>query len=366
MRAVRAAGGVSTITIADRAIGAGHPAYIIAEMSANHSRDFNHALRIVEAAAAAGADAIKLQTYTADTLTIACSNEYFQIRGTQWSGRTLHDLYQEAYTPWEWHAPLKEAAQRLGLHFFSTPFDSSAIDFLDSLGVPAFKIASFELVDIPLLRQVAQRGKPVIASTGMATFDEVAEAMTALRHAGAREIALLKCTSGYPAKPDEMHLRTIPDLSRAFDVPVGLSDHTLGTPVPVAAVALGASIIEKHLTLARADGGPDSAFSLEPDEFRQMVDAVRTAERALGSVHYGASPDEAASRAFRRSLFVVKDVSAGEAFTPDNVRSIRPGHGMHPRHFDEVLQCRAAQDIARGTPLAWPMIDAHSHQEEDV
>ena len=348
---------MSTIAIGGRTIGAGHPAYIIAEMSANHSHDFNHALRIVEAAADAGADAIKLQTYTADTLTIPCSNEYFQIRGTQWSGRTLYDLYQEAYTPWEWHAPLKDAAERMGLQFFSTPFDDSAIDFLDALGVPAFKIASFELVDIPLLRSIARRGKPVIASTGMATFPEIEEAVGALRGAGARELALLKCTSGYPAKPEEMHLRTIPDLARAFDLPVGLSDHTLGTPVPVAAVSLGANIIEKHLTLSRADGGPDSSFSLEPDEFRQMVNAVRTAERAVGAVHYGVSPDEEASRAFRRSLFVVRDVRAGEPFTRDNVRSIRPGHGMHPRYLEEVLEARAARDIDRGTPLAWPLID---------
>lgn len=356
---------MKTIRISGRDIGPGAPTYVIAEMSANHAHDFAQALRIVEAAAAAGADAVKLQTYTADTLTIACNNDYFQIHGTQWNGRTLHDLYREAYTPWEWHAPLKEAAERLGLQFFSTPFDPSAVEFLDALGVPAFKIASFELVDIPLLREVARRGKPVIASTGMSTFDEITEAVRALRDAGAEELALLKCTSGYPARPDEMHLRTIPDLERAFDVPVGLSDHTLGTAVPVAAVSLGARIIEKHLTLARADGGPDSSFSLEPDEFTAMVDAVRTAERALGSVHYGVSPAEAASRVFRRSLFVVQDVRAGEPFTRDNVRSIRPGHGLHPRHLDEVLARRAARDIPRGTPLAWTLIDSGStHAEE--
>jgi len=357
VRRLRAAGGVSTMTIAGRTIGAGHPAYIIAEMSANHSHDFGHALRIVEAAAAAGADAIKLQTYTADTLTIPCSNEYFQIRGTQWSGRTLYDLYQEAYTPWEWHQPLKEAADRLGLHFFSTPFDRTAVDFLDDLQVPAFKVASFELIDVPLLREIARRGKPMIASTGMASLGEIAEAVDVIRAAGGTSLALLKCTSGYPARPEEMHLRTIPDLAAKFDVPVGLSDHTLGTEVSVAAVSLGASIIEKHLTLSRADGGPDASFSLEPQEFAAMVTAVRTAERALGTVHYGVSPEEAASRVFRRSLFVVKDVRAGEPFTADNVRSIRPGHGLHPRHLDEVLTMRAARDIACGTPLDWPLVE---------
>jgi pseudaminic acid synthase len=351
---------MSTITIAGREVGSGHRAYIVAEMSANHGQDFNHALRIVEAAAAAGADAIKLQTYTADTLTIACSNDYFQIHGTQWNGRTLHDLYEEAHTPWEWHAPLKDAAERLGLHFFSTPFDRSAIDFLDALNVPAFKIASFELVDIPLLREVARRGRPIIASTGMATLDEITEAVDVVRAAGGRQLALLKCTSGYPASPDEMHLRTIPDLAATFDLPVGLSDHTLGLSVPVAAVSLGASIIEKHLTLLRADGGPDAAFSLEPGEFTAMVDAVRTAERALGEVHYGVSPAEASSRVFRRSLFVVKDVRAGEPFTGENVRSIRPGHGLHPRHFEDVLMTRAARDITRGTPLDWPLVDRGS------
>ena len=348
---------MSAITIAGREIGSGHRAYIIAEMSANHRHDFAHAVRILEASAAAGADAIKLQTYTADTLTIACANDYFQIKGTQWNGKTLHELYQEAHTPWEWHAPLKVAADRLGLHFFSTPFDRSAVDFLDALGVPAFKVASFELVDVPLLREVARRGKPVIASTGMATLDEIAEAVDVVRAAGGRQLALLKCTSGYPASPDEMHLRTIPDLAARFNLPVGLSDHTLGTAVPVAAVSVGASIIEKHLTLSRADGGPDAAFSLEPSEFAAMVESVRTAERSLGEVHYGASPAEASSRIFRRSLFVVEDVRAGDPFTDDNVRSIRPGHGLHPRHLDDVLTKRAARDITRGTPLDWPLVD---------
>lgn len=351
---------MSTITIADRKIGAGHAAYVIAEMSANHGHEFEHAVRILEAAAAAGADAIKLQTYTADTLTIASTNEYFQIHGTQWSGRTLHDLYQDAYTPWEWHGRLKDVAERLGLHFFSTPFDPSAVEFLDQLGVPAFKIASFELIDIPLLREVARRGRPVIVSTGMATLDEIDEAVKTIREAGGQDLALLKCTSGYPADPGEMHLRTIPHLAATFDVPVGLSDHTLGSTVPVVAVSLGASIIEKHLTLSRAAGGADSSFSLEPPEFKAMIEAVRTAERALGDVHYGASPEESASRMFRRSLFVVESVRAGERFTHNNVRSIRPGHGLHPRHLDEVIGCAASRDIAAGTPMQWEFVQGPS------
>ena len=348
---------MTEIRIADRTIGPGHPTYIVAELSANHQHEYGRAVRVIEEAAAAGADAVKLQTYTADTLTIPCDNEFFRIRGTQWDGRTLHDLYLEAFTPWEWHAPLKAVATSLGLHFFSTPFDATAVAFLEDLGVPAYKVASFELVDVALLREIARRGKPVIASTGMATLDEIGEAVTTLRTAGAAEIALLKCTSGYPASPAEMHLRTIPDLARTFDVPVGLSDHTLGTSVPVAAVALGASIVEKHLTLSRADGGPDGVFSLEPAEFTAMVEAVRVAEQALGSVHYGASPEEAASRAFRRSLFVVEDICQGQPFTRDNVRSIRPGHGLHPRHLDQVLTGRAARDVARGTPLDWNLVE---------
>ena len=348
---------MTAIRIGGRSIGSGEPVYVIAEMSANHSHDYQHAVRIVEAAGAAGADAIKLQTYTADTLTIPCANEYFRIKGTMWDGRTLHDLYQEAFTPWEWHAPLKQVAERLGLDFFSTPFDASAVDFLEQLGVPAYKVASFELVDVPLLRRIAARGKPIIASTGMATLDEIGEAVRTIRESGGRELALLKCTSGYPAAPEEMNLRTIPDLAARFQVPVGLSDHTLGLAVPVAAATVGACIIEKHLTLSRADGGPDAAFSLEPAEFMAMVDAVRTAERALGEVHYGVSPEEEKSRIFRRSLFVVEDVRAGELFTPANVRSIRPGHGLHPRHLDDVLTRRAARDIAKGTPLAWSLVN---------
>ncbi len=344
-------------SIDERAIGSDYPTYIIAELSANHNQDFNAALRLIDAAHDSGADAIKLQTYTPDTMTIRSDREYFRIGGgTLWDGRTLYDLYGEAYTPWEWHPRLKQAANDRGMDFFSTPFDPTAVDFLEELGVPAYKVASFELVDLPLIEKIAATGKPLIMSTGMATLGEIEEAVAAARGAGASQIALLKCTSGYPAQPDEMHLRSIPHLAATFDVSVGLSDHTLGIAVPVAAVALGACIIEKHITLSRAVPGPDNAFSLEPDEFKAMVDAVRVAERALGAVHYGISEYEAASRVFRRSLFVVKDIKAGEVFTAAHVRSVRPGHGLAPKHLPEVLGRRAARDVERGTPVGWGLV----------
>lgn len=343
--------------LAGRPIGPGHPVYIIAELSANHGGSFEQAAATLRAMKAAGADAVKIQTYTADTLTLACEQPWFRIQGgTLWDGRTLHELYQQAAMPWEWTPRLQALAAELGLHFFSTPFDATAVDFLQQLDVPAFKVASFELVDLPLLRRIAATGKPVIASTGMATLEEISEAVTTLRTAGASALALLKCTSAYPAPPEEMHLRTIPDLAERFQLPVGLSDHTLGMAVPVAAVALGASLIEKHFTLSRSLPGPDSAFSLEPEEFRAMVEAIRTAERALGRVNYTLSPQESKSRQFRRSLFVVADLRAGEVFTPENVRSIRPAHGLHPRHYEEILGRRAARDIPRGTPLSWELI----------
>ena len=344
------------IKISDREIGAGHPTYIIAEMSANHGQNFDQALRIIAAAKEAGADAVKLQTYTADTLTIDSDKEWFRIKGTAWQGRNLYELYQEAATPWEWQPRLLEAATGMGLACFSTPFDATAVDFLEGIGVPAHKVASFELVDLVLLKKIGATGKPVIMSTGMATLAEIDEAVTTLRQAGSREIALLKCTSAYPASAAAMNLRTIPHLAEAFGVIAGLSDHTLGLAAPVAAVALGACIIEKHLTLSRAAGGPDSGFSLEPAEFKAMVNAVREAEQALGEVRYTLADEEQASRVFRRSLFVVRDVRAGELFTRDNVRSIRPGHGMAPRYFDTVIGRRAAQDIEKGTPLSWDLL----------
>lgn len=343
--------------IAGRQIGDGAPVYVIAELSANHGQNFEQALAIVRAAKEAGADAVKLQTYTADTLTLDCDKEYFRIgKGTIWEGRTLHELYREAFTPWEWQPKLKAAAEALGMHCFSSPFDETAVDFLDTLDVPAYKIASFELVDLPLIARAARTGKPLIISTGMATREEIAEAVAAARAAGAEEIALLKCTSGYPALFGEMNLRTIPDMSAAFGVPVGLSDHTLGSAVPVAAVALGACILEKHLTLSRATPGPDSAFSLEPAEFAQMVADVRAAEQALGRPSYAVSEKESASRVFRRSLFAVRDIAAGEIFTAENVRSIRPAHGLSPKHLPTVIGRKAAAAIERGTPLDWDLV----------
>jgi N-acetylneuraminate synthase len=349
--------GQGKIEINGRTIGAGAPVYMVAEVSANHHQDFEQAVRLVQAAKQAGADAVKLQTYTADTLTIQCDREYFRIGGgTLWDGRTLYDLYGEAYTPWEWQPKLKQVANNLGMDLFSSPFDATAVDFLEKMGVPAHKLASFELVDIPLIQKMARTGKPLIISTGMATVEEIDEAINAARHAGATQIALLKCTSAYPASPDDMNLRTITEMVLRFDVPIGLSDHTVGIAVPVAAVVLGACMVEKHITLSRSQPGPDSAFSLEPDEFKEMVDTVRNAERALGEVHFGGSANEASSRAFRRSLFVVQDVRKGEALTAENVRSIRPGHGLHTRHLAEVMGKRAAKDIERGTPLSWELV----------
>lgn len=329
---------------------------IVAEISANHNQSVERAENIIRAAAASGADAVKLQTYTADTLTIPCSNEYFRIKGTLWEGRTLHDLYQEAYTPWEWTPRLMALAKELGMDCFSTPFDATAVDFLEECGVSCYKIASFEAVDIPLLKKVAATGKPVIMSTGMATLGEIDEAVRTLRENGAGDLTLLKCTSAYPAPPEEANLHTIPHLARTFSCKAGLSDHTMGSAVAVAAVALGATLVEKHFTLARADGGPDGSFSMEPQEFRHMVDDIRTVEKALGGVCYDLTEKQKESKVFRRSLFVVQDIKAGETFTTENVRSIRPGHGLHPRYLDVVLGKQAKFDLAIGTPLSWDYV----------
>lgn len=343
--------------ISGRSIETGAPCYVIAEMSANHGQDFEQAVQILRTAKAAGADAIKLQTYTADTLTIDCANEHFRVgKGTIWEGRDLHALYREACTPWEWQPKLKAIATDIGLDCFSTPFDATAVDFLEAMGVPAHKIASFELVDHALLQRVARTGKPIILSTGMAMLEEIEEAVRAIRDAGGTQLALMKCTSAYPAAPEEMNLRTIPDLAKRFGVPVGLSDHTLGVAAPVAAVALGACLVEKHLTLSRQTPGPDSAFSLEPHEFKEMVEEIRVAEKALGRVNYELMKGEVATRAFRRSLFVVEDVKAGAVFTEKNVRSIRPGYGLPPKHLPEVLGRKAARDLRRGTPLEWAYV----------
>jgi pseudaminic acid synthase len=348
---------ITGLIIGNRKLGTDQPVYVIAELSANHNQDFDQAVRLVQAAKESGADAVKVQTYTPDTITIRSDRDYFQIRGgTLWDGRTLHELYGEAYTPWDWQPKLKRVADDLGLGFFASAFDATAVDFLENMGVPAYKVASCELVDLPLLQRVSRTGKPLILSTGMATIEEIEEAVKTARQAGAGQIGLLRCTSAYPALPCEMNLRTIPELARRFEVPVGLSDHTMDIAVPVVAVALGACIIEKHFTLSRSLKGPDSAFSLEPAEFKAMVDAVRVAEKSLGEIHFGLTAGEGSSRVFRRSLFVVEAVRQGEVFSEHNIRSIRPGHGLHTRHLPQIVGRRASRDIERGTPLSWDLV----------
>ncbi|MDD5751697.1 MAG: pseudaminic acid synthase [Candidatus Peribacteraceae bacterium] len=348
----------SEITINGRKIGPGHPVYIVAELSANHGQDFDRAVQTIHAMKEAGADAVKLQTYTPDTMTIDCDRAEFRIgKGTAWEGKTLYELYGEASTPWEWHPKLQKTAESLGLDFFSTPFDASAVDFLEGLHVPAHKIASFELTDIPLIRKIASTQKPVILSTGMGSGEEIEDALSAIRQEGNDQCVLLKCTSAYPAAPDQMNLSTIPDMMKRFGIAVGLSDHSLGSAVPVAAAALGACIIEKHFCLSRKEKGPDTAFSLEPQEFREMADAVRTAQRALGIVAYGpCDTKERASLAFRRSLFAVENIAAGETFTPRNIRSIRPANGLPPKEISGILGRQAKKDIERGTPLSRDLV----------
>lgn len=346
-----------SLTINGRRVGDGSPIYIIAEMSANHHQSLDEAMRILKDAKEAGADAVKLQTYTPDTLTIDCDTEPFRIgAGTPWEGKRLYELYGEAYMPWEWHEPLQQRAAELEIDLFSTAYDATAVQLLEKLEMPAYKVASFEIVDLQLIRRIARTGRPMILSTGMATFEEIGEAVSAAREGGATELALLKCTSAYPAPPEGMHLRAIPHLAEAFGVPVGLSDHTLGGVVPVAALALGCCILEKHFTRSRIRPGPDSAFSMEPIEFRQMVDMIRVAEAALGTVRYGVGEQERSSCVFRRSLFVVQNMRLGDPFTVENVRSIRPGDGLPPKHLENVIGRRAARDIARGTPLSWALV----------
>lgn len=345
------------IEINKRRIGTGLPVYIVAELSANHNQDFKQAVKLIHAAKDAGVDAVKVQTYTADTLTLECDKPPFFIKnGSPWDGRTLYELYREANMPWEWQPKLKELANGLGLDFFSTAFDPSAVDFLEKIDVPVHKIASFEIVDIPLIEKMARTGKPLIISTGMATLPEIKEAVTAARNAGAKQIALLKCTSAYPASPKDMNLKTIPALSKTLKVPVGLSDHTLDPIVSVAAVALGACIVEKHLTLSRNITGTDSSFSMEPDEFKQLVRAVRLVEASLGAVKYGIAGGEINNVIFRRSLFVAQDVKAGEVFNQDNLRSIRPACGLPPKYLKVLLGRHASKDIEKGTPMAWDLV----------
>ena len=346
------------IKIKDRKIGKGQPSFIIAELSANHNHDIEVAKATIRAAKKAGADAIKFQTYTPDTLTIDCDNEYFQIdQGTLWDGRTLYDLYKEAYTPWEWHKELFELAEQEGLICFSSPFDKTAVDFLENLNVPAYKIASFEIQDIPLIKYVASKGKPVIMSTGIASIEDIQLAVDTCRGVGNNQIILLKCTSAYPASIDEANLSTIQDLSSRFSVDSGLSDHTMGTTLPMIAVSLGACMIEKHFILDKNVGGPDADFSLTPDEFKELVDSVRLAESALGKVSYELSEKVKRNRKFARSLFVVEDIKAGDIISEKNVRSVRPGYGMHPKHYEEILGKVVKEDVKRGTPLSFEIID---------
>jgi len=342
------------VEINGREIGDGQPTYIVAEMSANHHQDFDTAVKLVRAAGQAGADAVKVQCYTPDTMTIKCDNKHFRIKGTPWDGQTLYELYSKAYMPWEWILPLQVVAQDCGLTLFATVYDRSSVDFLEGCGVPAYKVASFELVDIALIRYIVSKGKPVIMSTGMAGLAEVGEAVYAARDV---PTILLKCTSAYPSVPEEMNLRTIPDMRHRFRVSVGLSDHGSDERVPIVAVALGACLIEKHLILSRSEGGPDSSFSLEPDEFTEMVRAVRATERAIGLVTYRPTRHELPSMVFRRSLFAVKDIKAGESFTDDNVRSIRPSGGLSPSCIEWVKERRAVIDIKAGTPLAYEHLE---------
>ena len=330
---------------------------VIAELSANHGHNLDIALESVRAAKKCGADAIKIQTYTPDTITIDCDNEYFQIKqGTLWDGQTLYQLYKKAYTPWEWQPKLKKIAESEGLIFFSSVFDKTSVDFLENINVPAYKIASFEITDIPLIEYVASKGKPIIISTGIATLLDIEEAVNACKRMENEQIALLKCVSAYPTPLEDVNLRTIPNLADTFKTVVGLSDHTLGISVSIASVALGACMIEKHLTLDRKLGGPDAAFSLEPDEFKAMVKSIREVEKALGEVSYDLTEKMKKSRELSRSLFVVKDMKVGEVFTKENVRSIRPGYGLPPKYLKEILGKLATQDIKKGTPLKWGIV----------
>lgn len=347
---------VQFIEIGGRQVGVGHPCYIVAEMSANHLGSIERAEAIVRAAAAAGADAIKLQTYTPDTMTLDLPGRDFEASSPLWRGRRLYDLYGEAMTPWEWHEPLLKLATSLGLALFSSPFDSTAVHFLQELGVPAMKIASFELVDHALIRSCAETGLPLIMSTGMATETEIEEALSVARNANCKNIILLKCTSCYPARYEDMNLRTILDMQTRFTVPIGLSDHSPGSLIPVAAVTLGACMIEKHLTLSRHDGGPDAAFSLEPSEFQRLVSDVRIAESAMGTISYGNTELESSAKRSRRSLYVVEDVKRGDPVTEHNVRSIRPGHGLSPKFNEAIAEKAFRCDVKRGTPLSWDVL----------
>ncbi|HBA48937.1 MAG TPA: pseudaminic acid synthase [Lachnospiraceae bacterium] len=346
------------IRIGSHIISKDSPTFIVAEMSANHNMDYNRAVQILRAAKEAGADAVKIQTYTADTITLESDRPCFQItQGTLWDGITLHKLYETAYTPWEWQGKLKEEAEGMGLEFFSSPFDFTSVDFLEKLCVPAYKVASFEITDIPLIRKIAGLGKPVIMATGVARLSDIELAVRTCREAGNENVILLKCTSAYPTPYEDVNLRTMPSMGESFDCLTGLSDHTMGGAVACAAVALGARMVEKHLTLRRADGGPDSAFSMEPEEFKEMVDNIRIIERSLGKVTYDLTPGQAKEREHSRSLFIARDMKAGDVFTPENLRSVRPADGLHTKYYEELLGKKIAVDAEKGTPMSWALVD---------
>ena len=347
-----------TIKIGNHIIDSESKTFVIAEMSANHNMDFDRAIEIMKAAKDAGADAIKIQTYTADTITLDCDDPCFQItQGTLWDGTTLHKLYEKAYTPWDWQPKLQKIAGDLGLEFFSSPFDLSAVDFLEEMNVPAYKIASFEINDIPMIRKIARLHKPMIFATGIAHLADIELAVQTCKEEGNEQVILLKCTSAYPAPYEDVNLRTIPSLASTFDCIAGLSDHTMGSAVAGAAVALGAKVIEKHLTLRRADGGADSAFSMEPEEFKEMVQNIRKIELALGTVTYELTPKAAREREHSRSLFVAKDMKKGDVFTPENLRSVRPANGLHTKYYEDILGKRITKDAKLGTPMSWDLVD---------
>ncbi|MBQ7926853.1 MAG: pseudaminic acid synthase [Lachnospiraceae bacterium] len=346
------------IMIGNYKISEESPAFIIAEMSANHLMDFDRAVEIMRVAKECGADAIKIQTYTADTITLNSEESYFQItQGTLWDGTTLHKLYQEAYTPWEWQPKLQKIAEEMGLIFFSSPFDFSSVDFLEKMNVPAYKIASFEITDIPLLKKIAKLGKPIIISTGIAYMSDIELAVRTCKEAGNDQIILLKCCSAYPTPYEDINLKSIASLAETFDCIAGLSDHTMGSTVAGAAVALGAKVVEKHLTLSRGDGGVDSAFSMEPQEFKEMVDNIRIIEKAMGKVTYDLTPKQIAEREHSRSLFIAQDMKAGEVFTEQNLRSVRPAYGLHTKHYEELLGKKVTRDVKLGTPMSWDLVD---------
>lgn len=345
------------IEIAERSIGLNYPPFVIAELSANHNGKLDIALKIVEEAHKAGADAVKLQTYKPDTITLNANSPDFQIQGGLWDGRTLYDLYEQAHMPWDWHAPIFEHARKLGITIFSSPFDNTAVDLLEDLNAPAYKIASFEAIDLPLIKYVASTRKPMIISTGMADAEEIAEAIEAAREGGCEQLAILHCVSGYPAPAGDYNLRTIPDMIQRFGLVTGLSDHTLDNTTAISSVALGASIIEKHFTLDRNGGGPDDSFSLEPNDLLALCQGAKTAWEALGQVDYGRKSSELANVKFRRSLYFVRDLKAGEKITADAIRSVRPGYGLAPKHFDALIGKRVVKDVSFGTPLQWDLLD---------